>query len=91
MKRAHAPPMPLKRETIWGMAVIFTVLARSQPGMVPMTMARMIHPKLPMPGWRKVPPRASAMPIAASMLPERAVRGELSRFNPKMKRSEARR
>ncbi len=42
-----------------------------------------------MPGSRNVPPSASAMPTAARMLPERAVRGELRRFNPKMKSNEA--
>ena len=81
--------MPLKRETICGMAVILTRLASSQPGMAPMTMAKMIQPKWPMSGKRNVPPSASAMPTPATRLPERAVRGELSRFNPKMKSSDA--
>ena len=83
--------MPLKSETICGIAVILTRLASSQPGIVPMTIARMIQTKFPMPGRMKVPPKARAIPMAATMLPERAVFGELRRFNPKMKRSEARR
>ena len=35
------------------------------------------------------PPSASAMPTPATILPERAVRGELSRFNPKINSSDA--
>jgi hypothetical protein len=43
-----------------------------------------IQPKWPMFRQKKrAEPSASAMPMAATMLPERAVRGELRRFNPK--------
>jgi hypothetical protein len=71
------------------MAVIFTVRAMSAPTVAPMTTPTRIQAKLTISQCSSVAPTATSMPVAPSMLPLRAVAGELSRFRPRMKRTAA--
>jgi hypothetical protein len=81
----------LKSPTISGMAVIFTLMAMTKPSPPPMMMpaAIHIHPAAPMPCPSTVATAASSIPIAPSMLPRTAVRGEVRPLMPKMKSPEA--
>ncbi len=83
------PPTPLNRATICGIAVIFTARAETTPITVPSAMPRMIRPKFSISGSSSVATTAINIPIAASTLPRRAVRGWLSPLMPRMNRTDA--
>jgi hypothetical protein len=75
----------LNSATICGIAVIFTRRAPMAPPMPPMSAPTMIHQYVTTRSSKSVAPIAIAMPTAATWFPERAVRGEESRFRPMMK------
>ncbi len=86
---AAPPPTPLKMATIWGIAVILTRRAAGTAMAAPMAMATRVSARLRVwartDGWAKVKPTASAAAAAASRLPLRACRGELSPLRATMK------
>src|SRR5450759_2969899 len=88
---AAPPPTPLKRATICGMAVIFTMRAPMLPTAPPMTtpMAMMITPAVVKWSSDRVATSAITMPTAAMRFPLRAPFGELSCFKPRMKHTAA--
>src|ERR1700674_362867 len=88
---AAPPPTPLKRATICGMAVIFTMRAPMLPTAAPMTtpIAMMITPEVVKRSSGSVAASAITMPTAAMRLPLRAPLGELSCFKPRMKQTAA--
>ena len=87
--RAAAPaPIPLKRATSWGMAVIATRRATTMPTRVPRTAAGTTYCQ---PLWSipRVTPMATSIPIPATRLPRNAVLAEVSCLMPRMKRTMA--
>ncbi len=78
------PPTPLNSATICGIAVIFTLRAAGIPTAVPIATPSTIRPHLPMPGRSSVSATAIAMPVAATMLPLRAVAGLVMNWRPTM-------
>ena len=90
-RAAAPPPTPLKRATICGMAVIFTMRAPMLPTAPPMTtpMATMITPAVVKWSSGSVATSAITMPAPAMKFPLRAPFGELSCFKPTMKRTAA--
>ena len=66
-----------------------TLRAANSPMAEPTTTPAMIVPKPRMSRWNSVATIASSMPTAATVLPDRAVAGELSRFSPAMNRAAA--
>src|SRR5258708_7165886 len=88
---AAPPPTPLKRATIWGIAVIFTMRAPKLPAAPPITtpIAMMITPAVVKWRWGTVAASAITIPTAAMRFPLRAPLGELSCFNPRMKQTAA--
>jgi len=84
-----APPKPFNKATICGMAVICTVRAKTAPMAEPMMMPMMMSSKPRMLRSKAVVMMATNIPIAATVLPERAVAGWLSRLRPKMKQTAA--
>ncbi len=90
-RAAAPPPTPLKEATICGMAVIFTDRAATNATGVPIKMATAIRTRLSA-EWCSsgtVVKKAITIPRAASRLPERACRGELSWWRPNMNRTAA--
>ncbi len=79
-----APPSPLYRATIWGMAVILTSCEAKMPTVAPIATPRAIQRKSVMPPPSSVTPTASSMATAENRLPRGAVSGELSILMPMM-------
>ena len=95
---AQAPPIPLNRLTISGIAVIITFFAANIPTTPPISKAPNIHPKLckcaPVSTfWYKkiVPIIAADIPDAAIKFPFRAEAGLESIFNPIINVTDAKR
>ena len=89
IRAAAPPPTPLNSATICGIAVIFTIRAEATPITVPTATPAAINQYESISGLRSVKTTAIAMPIAATMFPERAVAGDESRLMPTMKQTPA--
>ena len=80
------PPTPLNSATICGIAVIFTLRAAGTPTAVPITSPARISQTVAEP-WNSplrnsVATTATAIPVAAILLPRTAVRGPVSPIIP---------
>ena len=73
---AAPPPTPLKRATICGIAVIFTVRAPTTPTTLPIAAPAAMRPQLPIPSSASVVPIATSIPTPPTQLPLRACFGE---------------
>ena len=73
---AAPPPTPLKRATICGIAVIFTVRAPITPTTVPIAAPPMMSGQLPIPSSSSVVAIAIAIPAPPTQLPLRACFGD---------------
>ena len=73
---AAPPPTPLKRATICGIAVIFTVRAPTTPTTVPIAAPPTISGQLPIPSSSSVVAIAIAIPTPPTQLPFRASFGD---------------
>ncbi len=83
------PPKPLKMPTICGMAVICTACADTPPMSAPTIAPTRIICQFAKLVSSSVTMMARAIPVAAMMLPDLAVVGDCSLFNPKMKSAAA--
>ena len=84
---AAPPPTPLKRATICGIAVIFTVRAPTSPTIAPITPPAMIRPQLPIPSSASVVAIATSIPTPPTQFPFRACFGEERKRSATMKQT----
>ena len=84
---AAPPPTPLKRATICGMAVIFTVRAPTTPTTAPIAAPAAISPQLPMPSSASVVPIATSIPTPPTQFPFRACFGDERKRSATMKQT----